>query len=568
MHRSITVVLFALAGSLSIGCSGYQSNEDLMASVNTGNFGVARDVAIATASTDPGDKSYMLGRSKIMLASMADGVPLSTEGNADRLYDFLRTQNVNEGAGVKSVFVSESNATFWKGEPFEQAMSYAYIAAFDGTQGDWGNVRAAASNSIFLIRDFSESIESGYALDESEDAQNPSEMSDEQRALAEREAIIRDAQDNAPEDGSQEGLDFDLIESDFELGYALQAIASHQLGNRQDRDANLRALRGISPRFSEMSRRIESGGYNTVVLVSYGLGPEKYGAGFDEVIEMYRPRTPSGDEHLVVRSPEGSHRFPVMTDVNRLALDTRWTNLEGMRRAKSVIGTAMVGVGAGVAATADSTEQAIAGILLMIGGAIAKEQAEADTRHCEIMPQRTYVALLDLPEGVTSDVHLEIEGIPDSRLVLPHVTGPERGAPASFHYVRLTRGDHAWRTGGNVVYATDAYDLPAPTLPYIMGGRCLRTPSPDLMGEYRSAGLPSDVTYDDLLAIYRDEGIVIEHLTPGLELGRHLCEGGNTLYSPESCSAGYARLYAQDHSPYEPKGGLLRDLLDRMNTPG
>ncbi len=567
MHKLIQFFLLAVVVLIGTGCASYKSDTSLMSAMQTGEFGAARNIAIDSAPMNPSDKSYLLGRAKVLLSSMADGVPQSTEGNADRLYDFLRTQGVNKGTGLSSVLTSESSATYWKGEPFEQAMGYSYIAAFDGTQGDWGNVRASSANSIFLIRDFSDAIKRG-----SEFASEESEQTDQQRALAEREAIIADAQDRSTgadsegETGTDDGFEFDLIESDFELGYALQALASDQLGDMTDRDAKMNTLSGISSRFNSFVNQIRLGDYNTVVLVSYGLGPEKYGAGYDQVIEMYRPRTASGSQRLLVRQSGESRQFPVMTDVNRLAIDTRWTNFEGMRRAKSIVGTVMVGAGVAVIGTADSADEALVGGLLAIGGLIAKENAKADTRHCEILPQRTYIALLNLPEGRATSVEFEIEGMPQTRVVLPDVSGPsDNAARAAFHYVRLTDGDDAWRTMANPLYANDTHELPESTLPYILGGRCMRTPTPELMSEYHDAGLPAEIDFHDLMAIYQDEGIVIASLARGVELGRHISEGGNTLYTPDPCSVGYARLYCQDHPPYSPSGSLLPALLAQMN---
>lgn len=567
-------------GCILSGCSSYKADTGLMQAMSNGDFGVAREITINSAPTRTNDKSYMLNRTKVVLSSMADGVPQSTEGNADLLYDFLRIQGVNEGKEVLSFISTESGATYWKGEPFEQALSYAYIAAFDGTQGDWGNVRASASNSIFLIRDFSESIRRGEEIRENQVAESTDEsntdQTSEERALAEREAILAYAQvreqessGDANQDSETDEFEYDLIESDFELGYLLLAIAADQLDLDAERDEHLRALSSISPRFSTLARNIRSGSYNTVMLISYGMGPEKYGAGYDQVIEMYRPRTPSGDEPLLVRAGGQSYSFPVATDVNRLALDTKWNNLEGMRRAKSIIGTALVGGGAVMIATADSTEQALAGAAVALVGLLAKESAKADTRHCEILPQRTYIALLNLPQSGTADIELQIQNMPETKLVIPVANLTSNASDmASFHYVRLSSGADGWRTHGQLVYLNDYQRrATAPTLPFIMGGSCLRTPSPGLMDEYHAAGLPSDISYDRLMEIYRDEEIVIASLTPGVELGRHICEGGNTLYSPDPVSSGYVRLYCQPHPPYQPRGELLSQLLERMSSP-
>ena len=464
---------------------------------------------------------------------------------------------------MASFFVGEGNARVWKGEPFEQAMAYCLIAAFDGLQGDWGNVRASASNSIFLLRDFSDAITRGRRA-----AVEGDKPLDVDPSVADREAILVDLANRDEEDKETKAdLEYRLVPSDFELGYALRAIAADQVNDYDDREEALAGLLAVAPRLESLAFAIRRGDYNTVLMVDYGLGPEKYGAGMDRVIEAYRPRFGSGDQFLLVTVDSSwPISFPVITDVNRLALDTKWSNLEGMRRAKSILGTALVIGGAAVLATADSVEEMLIGGGIMLVGALFKASAGADTRHCEVLPQRTYLALLNLPPGRRAGLELEIEGIAGTRLVLPAVEGPRSaGDPAVFHYVRLSNGQDAWRTSGQINYANDATGaLRSSELPYVLGGRCVRTPVPELMAEYYEAGLPPDVTLNDLLLAYEEEGLVIAGVTLNAVLGRHVLEGGNALYTPMPCSTGFCRLYAREHRPYVPRSATLRDLATRI----
>lgn len=547
------------------GCSSYKADASLMNAMSAGEFGVAREKSIQSMPKRARDKSYLLGQQKLIHSSMADGVLRSVEPEIDTMYDLLRTQGANKGKGIASFFTTESGATIWKGEPFEQAIMYSYIAAFDGLQGDWGNVRASAANSIFLIRDFSKLLEN-KASELNKDDQDGSSAQEFPSQLEEREAIIRALDDQGKDSESdEEGLD--LVESDFEIGYLLQAVASDQLYGVSAANEHLVKLQHISSRFNSMAQTIRNGKYNTVVLVSYGLGPEKYGDGMDKVIEMYRPRTESGFQKLFVTTKGIRSSFPVGTDINRLAQDTRWTNMEGLRRAKSVMGTAAVGAGAAVMAYSDSADEALAGAAIMVIGAIMKASSAADVRHCEIIPQRLYLVLLDIPAGKHQRVEFEIDGIPSTKIIIPFVSGPEsKGDRAAFHYLRLSEGSQTWRTNPQVRYAFDGAAMSESTLPWIMGGRCLRTPNARLMDEYYKAGLPRDILLQDLIDIYHDEGIVIADLDLGMSIGRHIAEGGTALYTPTLSSTGFTRIFFQDHSPYIPRSSRLKELVERIKT--
>lgn len=193
-----------------------------------------------------------------------------------------------------------------------------------------------------------------------------------------------------------------------------------------------------------------------------------------------------------------------------------------------------------------------------------------ETRHIEVLPQRTYVALLELPPGYEGELEFELDGKPATRLVLPSVEGPgSTSERAKFHYVRLSEGEQPWRTSARVLYANDETgSLREPELPYVLGGRCVRTPSPELMPEYHDAGLPESVTHDELINLYTQEGLVVEGVTLGADTQMHVLEGGNALYTPPACSAGFARLYCAEHEPYEIRTESLRELYLSINGDG
>ena len=60
---------------------------------------------------------------------------------------------------------------------------------------------------------------------------------------------------------------------------------------------------------------------------------------------------------MVTSAGGASGQFPVVTDLNRLAQDVKWTNLEDLRLAKSAIGDVLL-VGGGVTAVASRNRTA------------------------------------------------------------------------------------------------------------------------------------------------------------------------------------------------------------------
>ncbi len=492
----------------------------------------------------------MLDRLKVMTLSMADGVPDQYESSFDRYYDFLRTQGVNADRTVPSFFFGERGTRIWKGEPFEQAYAYTLIGAFDATRSDWGNVRAAANNSLFLLRDF------GSA------AANPGRPDD--TGLAEREVLLKNAAKSGR--GGDLGVGYTPVASDYELGLMLKAIACRQLGEREELEETLSRLTAAAPRLSDMAGQIRGGAYNTVFIVEYGLGPQKMGAGPDNAIAVFRPLTRSDEAPLLVQAGSSSGQFPVATDFNRLARDVKWNNLEDLRRAKSLIGDVLLTGGLVVATAADDDEARWVGAAAAAAGLLLKATSAADTRHCEVLPQRTYIALASI-NGRGNPVSFEIAGMPETRLVLPDVPEPRPGRVRA-HYVRLPMRQTDW-AGGGVLYSNDATgEVSGPQLPYILGGRCVRTPTHELLDSYKRSGYLRDFTLQDLIDLYREEGIWVEHVPTQGGPGRHVLEGGRALFTPAPGSAGFARLYGKQAPPYTPRSRRVQELAASIAANG
>jgi hypothetical protein len=288
----------------------------------------------------------------------------------------------------------------------------------------------------------------------------------------------------------------------------------------------------------------------------------------DRVIADFDPCLESTPSPLIVRIGDGpAITVPIACDVNRMAGDHRWKAFEGARRAKSYIGTAMVAAGAGVAAYGvqrDNGGAAIAGLVIAAAGAYMKAQAHADTRYCEVMPQRYYVVALKA--NGRDPIHLEVDGAPHSALKLVGLGEPS-SATAQFRYVRLVSAAPAapaWATSGRVLYASDWEPAAGVVkLPYILGGDDVRFPSEEALSEFQSQGFLQGMSLSELQDLYRAEGIAVEpdvSRVPGL----HVLEGGKCLLPPMPGTTGFARLFGQQHPPYRPSSKLVRELASQL----
>jgi len=555
LRRRLASAGFCASASLATlllgGCNTYVRDDGAMRMAADGQFGAARERVLARATTDPKDRSFMLDRAKLVVLALADGVPEATEVGVDRLYDGLRTQGLNDDKTVASFVFGESGVRIYKGEPFEQAMGYCYVAIFDGLRGDWGNVRAAANNALFLLRDFSSALQArGVATTEGEPP-----TTDQVLAAA--------SKSNKPD---SLGIDYRPVASDFELGYVLKAVAARQLGLVDETREVCAQLRQVAPRLADFAGFIESGQYNTVLVVDAGLGPRKVGRGPDNAIADFVPVTPSSDAPLQVTVAGSTGNYPVITDLNRLSRDVRWKNLEDLRQAKSAVGTALQIGGVAVAASSRDRGAQLGGLIAAIAGTAMRASAAADTRHNELLPQRVYVALFNVTSS-GQQVAMTIREGQTQSLVLSDFPVPD-SARAQLRYVRMPVNPAAWAQSGTILYSNDSSGpVAGPQLPWILGGHCVRTPSLEVMREYHAAGLPASIGVGQMLDLYKEESIIVADSALESDFGRHILEGGRSLYSPLAGSTGFQRLFGVDHGPYQPKSRRVLELAGQLRPP-
>lgn len=526
-----------------------------------GDYGVAREALQADLSPDPSDKSYLLDRLRLLILTLADGQPDAAEIPANELYALLRTQGLNADRTVSSAVFNE-RVKIWKGEPFEQALAYTYIGVQKAMRGEWDNARAAAQSSLFLLRDFGDNERGGRMTAED---------------LA-RRAAQAEAAGQSPDAVIDRG--YAPVGTNYTLGFLLNAVANAALGRAEEALDNYAQAERIDPSLRPLCDVLRAGDYDTVLVVDVGRGPAKRSYGEDGALAQFIPITPSTNEPLRVEvvSPGGVRTallsdVPQALDVNPMAQDLMWNSLEGVREAKSALGSLMV-VGGVVVATApgsrdESDEErrnrALIGAGVAILGAILKASAQADTRHCEFFPQRTYLVPLRLG-GLGGTVELTCG---PARMSLAALIGPADGR-VQLRYVRFLP-EPAWGSrpeapGGTLLYANDRYPwrVPGDDLPYLFGGRCVRTPTAEVMAQYHAAGNLTWMTSSDLANLYREEGIALTIEDQQGQSRRHVLEGGTSLVCPLPGTAGYQRLFAMPHAPYQPRSDALKAAIDRQ----
>lgn len=571
-HARATVALCCAAALLQ-GCGG-DRGASLRADLARGEYSRAAARIEEKMTTDRASRDYMLDRMRLLFLRLADGRTARVEPVASGVFDLLRTQGINDDKTVAAAVLGEGGVIFWKGEPFEQAMAFAAVSIHKGIAGEWDNARAAALSSLFLLKDFGENERGGRKSTE-----------DVARAAARSEAKRESGDGSAKtfEDYLDKG--YSPTKSDFALGSLLAGVANLAMAREggdpaRDDEArdHFREAFTLRPDLKPVADALVSGEANTLFIVDFGAGPEKIAYGEDGALARFAPSTRSDARPLRLRLRNtDAGAFPIAGDVNRMAEDHMWNNFEDVRSAKSAIGTALLLGGGITAVSSDNSTAQIIGASLAGLGLLFKATARADTRHCEALPQRTYVAAVRIDAPDTA-VRLFVDGAGAMGLTLPAIDPPSSPRGVGMHYVRLphSSAQRPWQWPGDVVYANDAYaaDVPGDTLPYILGGRCVRTPTLDVLRDYQVSGYLLDLSLAELESLYRDEGILFETRGVSGRDAMHILEGGRSMEMPAPGSAGYARVYCQPHAPYRPVSKRVADLAARIReeqglpTPG
>ncbi len=513
--RAVLAMLMVLLGA----CAGHRPDTHLIEDMQAGQFGFARSYLRHSPS-----RGAFTDLAHLALVNLGDGMGAHSEAVFNDLYDLLRLRGVNTGSRLAAV-VSHEGVKTYRGEPFEQAMLHAAIAIQKAVIGDFDNTRAAAISALELLDEFDD-LRHGRAAD-----------------------------------AGGGGHPYAVQDTGFALGYMLAGVGAWGMGRVEEARDYFNRARELRPSLDRVAAALTDGATDGLLVIDYGLGPRKTGAGSSGEIEAFVPRTPSDARRVLV----GGVAWEACEDVNTLASLYAWDDLRAVREAKTLLGDALVTGGAIVAVSSDNDTEALIGLGLIGLGLLSKASAVADTRQIDILPQRVYLVPIRLPER-PEPLTIEVEGDPGSRLVLPMVRPRTDGERLRVMYVRLLSGTHApmWATSGQIRYIGDASEPVLPDLPYIVGGRDVRTPTTRVMDDYHAAGLDATLTSSDMRELYRSEGIRIGVDGTGGNFGRHVLEGGNWLYTPMVESTGFARLFAGEHPPYEARSKAVRVLARKL----
>ncbi len=561
-RQVVTAAGLAVALPVLSACSTWTPDRELVQLTQAGRYAEARGNLLADAPTSVRHPEYALTALRLGMLDLAEGQAAAAEQPFIATYDVLRRQGVNPDETLGIFFQDEERLIYWKGEPFEQAMAYAYFAVQLAMVRDWFNARAAASQSLFLLKSFERAT----------GTENPTP---EQIAEAAADAEA-DAEDDGRRARDDDGFD-DYLQrgyvperTNFVPGYMMQGLAVFAGGSTPEdlmlaQDSFARAIE-YAPQLEPLVDDILAGRVNTIFWVDAGLGPAKVRYGPSGSLSRFTPVDRSTESPIVLTRPGfgGSRSSPVAADLNEYAADHRWRGLESARQAKQALGEARATGGVALAAISDDGTTQLVGLGLALVGALQSGGAAADVRYVEIMPQRVYFVGARI-EGADETVTLRVRGRPGSTVTLAALDPPERDQRVQVRYVRLPSGSapKAWASSGMVLYGNERFegDVPGDGLPYIMGGTCVRPPTAEALARYRAAGNLRDLTLTELENLYRSEGVT---WTLGDQRGlarTHVVEGGDSLIAPLAGTTGYARLFGQTHPRYRPRSEALKRFL-------
>lgn len=521
--RFILLLGVFVAGGAVSGCRS-QAFQSIQHPTDTGQLGSARR-SVLGEQVRPIDQP--LREATLAILTLDDGLPKHAEVPMQRVYENLRTRGLNANKQVAAKVLNEDLKT-WKGEPYEQAILYLSVAMQQAMVGEWGNTRAASDSALELLDEY-----------------------DLSRGI------------NRNLEATSHG--YVVAQSDLALAYLLSSVANRALGRVDEADDHLERVEQIRPQLSGLTEILRSGEYDTLLVVEFGAGPVLEQAGSDGSIEQLVTRWPSDDRVLSVRDERGLvGQYPRVLDVNAFAGVYQWQGLADLRRGKSNVGSLMTLGGAGLL-TSDDEGARWAGLGLLLGGLFAKGGAHADDRSLAVLPQRHFMVPVRAAELV-GPIELRLGSGVGESMVLSAIKAPSDGV--QLIVVRVpSRGLNASGLAGEILYANDSSGqrVAGDELPYILGGRCVQSPSSEALARYQAAGFLKGMTTADLRELYRLEGIVLpEDERPGVPPDAHVLEGGRSLAAPVEGTLGFVRLFCTEHSPYRPRSEEVARLASEL----
>lgn len=535
-----------------VGCAAQskRASPDAVYALRAGRYDVAR-AELRDNAANMKSPEVILDNVRLAVAALNSGAFHEAEWALRQARPFMVSGTVNAADRNAATTFKNERALVWRGEPFEQAMAWYYQAVVQFLSGDFENARAAARNMQFTLVDFAGVNTVDEAVEQAESPEWFNENADE-------------------------------IENDLVLGYLLAGVA--EVGQNREADASefFDRAAALRPDLADLIAQLRNPAtYNTLLIVESGQGPVKTLQGkYDETF-TYEPRTFAPAAGLKVYDATlAPFNIPARVDAAdtyRLAQHPRWWSLRSLRERKKAVGELLTFAGAGaaiygsVSSDANSADKALlAGIGAIIAGQALAKSSAADARYLDVLPRSVYLVPLMLPPQPNTLV-LESAG----RQTVRHQIRPGLAAPAVY-YTRIgtTAGpyDRAGMTPAAAVARPIAHpnDVTGPiagTWPYILGGTCVCTPSPEVLATYHAGGYLLDYSLEDLRDLYRLEGIVFDPLpyAPGNDdTWTHVLRGGRLLQAPIPGSAGFEELTYFPARTYQPKSAAVKELAARI----
>jgi len=333
------------------------------------------------------NEQVLLNNLRLGMAALAEGNFEQADRALNRSFQWLSTPGLNDDRNTSAVLTHEG-VRIWKGEPFEQALGYHYVATLHAINNDWENARAAAANSIMRLSDFQESpqTKSGH---------NPA--------------------------------------TNFTLGLLMQAIAS-DIASLADCAPLYEAALNIDPELKPIIDALQNRRYNTLLLLDFGKGPSKKSFGPDNAHAEFVSQSNQQHAAQITINQQKSIRAVPVCNINELSEDYTWNQFEEIRQTKSTIGQALFLSGAILAAGSDDDSTQWAGLGMMLTGLFSRATSSADLRYLDYAPQLIYLIPLELDQPSDLDIH--IEHVPDATVHLPSIEPGMRDEPRVI-YLRL-----------------------------------------------------------------------------------------------------------------------------------
>ncbi len=357
------------------------------------------------------DEQVILNNLRLGMAALAEGDWEQADRALNHSFHWLSTPGLNDDRNTAAVLTHEG-VRIWKGEPFEQALGYHYVATLHAINNDWENARAAAANSIMRLSDFQEGPQS-YSNN------NPA--------------------------------------TNFTLGLLMQAIASDHASLADSTPLYEAALKNDTELRSIIDA-LRQRRYNTILLLDFGKGPSKKSFGPDNAhAEFINQSNQQHAARITINKQQSIRALPVC-NVNELADEYTWNRFEEIRQTKSAIGQTLFLSGAILAGASDDDSTLWAGVGMMLAGLFSRATSSADLRYLDYAPQLIYLIPLELDQ--ISDLSAHIEHVPNATIQLPAITPGTTDQPRVI-YLRLYHHagpQPAWLTTHNMNHETQGND--------------------------------------------------------------------------------------------------------------